>query len=310
MGLGSIGTDTGGSVRHPGSNSNLVALRPTHGRISGFGVHGSSVTTDQAGPLTKTVEDNAIMMHILGVYDPKDPISVNEPRYDYQPGMQDGIKGIRIGVPVDDWVWKDWLSEEEETVCREAISVLQELGASVTEVALPRAAEARSNSFSSRAPGALIYTGKFTREQLDAWPEVGTGIDEALQESAVDYLRLQQHRALIRQEANEVLRNVDVIAMPTGSTYGDAWDAENIVIRGRTVPARSRAVYRNALASICGQPAISVPCGFGNNDRWPIGLMLHGRELREALLYRIAWAYEQATPWHKRHPNLDYDAQA
>ena len=310
MGLGSIGTDTGGSVRHPGSNSNLVALRPTHGRISGFGVHGSSVTTDQAGPLTKTVEDNAIMMHILGVYDPKDPISVNEPRYDYQPGMQDGIKGIRIGVPVDDWVWKDWLSEEEETVCREAISVLQELGASVTEVALPRAAEARSNSFSSRAPGALIYTGKFTREQLDAWPEVGTGIDEALQESAVDYLRLQQHRALIRQEANEVLRNVDVIAMPTGSTYGDAWDAENIVVRGRTVPARSRAVYRNALASICGQPAISVPCGFGNNDRWPIGLMLHARELREALLYRIAWAYEQATPWHKRHPNLDYDAQA
>ena len=302
--LGSIGTDTGGSVRHPGSNSNLVALRPTHGRISGFGVHASSVTTDQAGPLTKTVEDNAIMLEILGVYDPKDPISINEPRYDYRSGIQDGIKGLRIGVPVDDWVWKDWLSEEEEKICRKAISALEELGASVIEVALPRAANARSNSFSSRAPGALIYTDSFTKEQLEAWPEVNAGLEEAMKESTVDYLRLLQHRALIKQEANEVLRKVDVIAMPTGSTYGDAWDANTVVIRGKTVQARSRAVYRNALASICGHPAVSVPCGFGHNDTWPIGLMLQAKPLEEALLYRAAYAYEQATEWHLRHPSI------
>ena len=114
----------------------------------------------------------------------------------------------------------------------------------------------------------------------------------------------QQLRARIRQEANAVLCDVDIIAMPTGSSFGDRWDAETTVIRGREVPARSRAVYRNGLASVAGHPALSVPCGFGMNDTLPIGLMLHGRPLEEALLYRVAYAYEQATPWHHRHPGL------
>ena len=92
--------------------------------------------------------------------------------------------------------------------------------------------------------------------------------------------------------------------LSTGSGYVDAWDAETTVIRGRTIPARSRAVYRNGMASVCGIPAVSVPAGFGHNDQWPIGLMLHGRPLEEALLYRVAYAYEQATPWHLRRPAI------
>ena len=92
--------------------------------------------------------------------------------------------------------------------------------------------------------------------------------------------------------------------MPTGSTYGDAWDAETAIIRGREVSARSRAVYRNGVGSVSGHPVLSVPCGFGNEGRWPIGLMLHGRPLEEGLLYRVAYAYEQSTEWHLRHPEL------
>jgi Asp-tRNA(Asn)/Glu-tRNA(Gln) amidotransferase A subunit family amidase len=101
-----------------------------------------------------------------------------------------------------------------------------------------------------------------------------------------------------------VLQEVDVVAMPTGSTFGDIWDAETVIIRGREVPARSRAVYRNGLASLVGHPAVSVLCGFGKGDSFPIGLMLHGCPLEEALLYRVAYAYEQATEWHVRHPAL------
>ena len=101
-----------------------------------------------------------------------------------------------------------------------------------------------------------------------------------------------------------VLTEVDLIAMPTGSTFGDAWDAKTSVIRGREVSSRSRAVYRNGVASVAGHPALSVPCGFGKDDTLPIGLMLHGRPLEEALLYRAAYAYEQATGWHLRHPPL------
>ena len=302
MGLGSIGADTGGSVRHPASNSSLVGMRPTQSRISGFGVKASPLTCDQAGPLTKTVEDNAIMMDILGVYDPKDPASVNEPRYDHRAWLRDGIKGMRIGVPVDDWVWNDWLSEEEEQVVRRAIGVLEELGASIIDVRVPLSGESRALMQAVGGGGALYYLEHFTEEQMAAWPEVRANLEASLQRPLKDHFQAVLKLTNVKQEVEAVLKEVDVIAMPTGSTYGDAWDAETATIRGRTVPARSRAVWRNGMASVCGHPAVSVPCGFGNDDKWPIGLMLHGQRLQEPLLYRVAYAYEQATGWHTRHP--------
>lgn len=305
LGFASIGTDTGGSVRHPASNSSLVGMKATFGRISRFGVWASSWMSDQAGPLTRTVEDNALMLEILGAYDPKDPVSLNEPREAYRAGLRDGIKGVRIGVPVDDWIWKEWLSEEEEGVAREAIGILEALGASLTEIRLPRSAEGRAVLHTLIASEAQVYLeDHYSPEQIAAWPEWHPRLEQGRSQSFADYLHAQHARALICQELAAALRQVDVIAMPTGSTFGDAWNAITVVIRGREAPARSRAVYRNAMASLSGNPEVSVPCGFGLGDSFPIGLMLHGRPLEEALLYRVGYAYEQATEWHKRHPLL------
>ena len=302
MGLASIGADTGGSVRHPASNSSLVGMRPTQSRISGFGVKASPLTCDQAGPLTKTVEDNAIMMDILGAYDIKDSASVNEPGYDHRASLRDGVKGMRIGVPVDNWVWNDWLSEEEEQVVRRAIAVLEELGASIIDVKVPLSGESRALMQAVGGGGALYYLENFTEEQMAAWPEVRANLEASLQRPLKDHFQAVLKLTHVKQEVEAILKEVDVIAMPTGSTYGDTWDAETATIRGRVVPARSRAVWRNGMASVCGHPAVSVPCGFGNDDKWPIGLMLHGQRLQEPLLYRVAYAYEQATEWHTRHP--------
>ena len=305
LGFASIGTDTGGSVRHPASNSSLVGMKASFGRVSRFGVWASSWSSDQAGPLTRTVEDNALMLEILGAYDPRDPVSLNQPRQAYRAGLQDGIKGVRIGVPVDDWIWKEWLSEEEEAVVRRAIAVLETLGASLTEVRLPHSATGRAILHTLAASEAQTYLeDHYTPDQIAAWPEWHPRLEQARAQSFADYLHAQHARALICQELTAVLRQVDVIAMPTGSTFGDAWDAETVVIRGREAPARSRAVYRNAMASLSGHPEVSVPCGFGLGDTFPIGLMLHGRPLEEALLYRVGYAYEQATEWPKRHPSL------
>ena len=306
LGLLSIGTDTGGSVRHPGSNSGLVAMKATFGRVSRHGVWAASWSDDQAGPLTKTVEDNAAVLEALGGYDPLDPISINEPPSDHRSGLGDGIAGVRIGVPVDDWVWKDWLSEEEEDVARTAIAKLEELGAALSRVELPLGGESRNRALGlSLASERPVYIrDHFSEAEIEAWPEIHAQLEAGAAQSFEEYLHRQQFRARITQEANAVLREVDVIAMPTGSSYGDAWDAETALIRGRELPARSRAVYRNGLTSVSGHPAISVPCGFGNEGRWPIGLMLHGRPLEEGLLYRVAYAYEQATEWHLRHPEL------
>ena len=304
LGLASIGTDTGGSVRHPASNSGVVGMKATFGRISRFGVWASSWSTDQAGPLTKTVEDNALLLEVLGAYDPLDPVSINEARYAYRANLSAGIKGLRIGVPVDDWVWTEWLSEEEEQIVREALQVLETLGASLIEVDLPRAAEARAILAELVSEKPVYLDDHFTPEQIETGPEHHDARDRGRAQPFADYLHAQQQRALICQEAVAVLKQVDVIAMPTGSTFGDDWNAETLVIRGRKRTARSRAVYRNGLASLTGHPALSVPCGFGLNDTFPIGLMLQGQPLEEALLYQVAYAYEQATEWHKRHPPL------
>jgi aspartyl-tRNA(Asn)/glutamyl-tRNA(Gln) amidotransferase subunit A len=304
LGLASIGTDTGGSVRHPASNSGVVGMKATFGRISRFGVWASSWSTDQAGPLTKTVEDNALLLEVLGEYDPLDPVSINESRYAYRANLSAGIKGLRIGVPVDDWVWTEWLSEEEEQVVRDAIRVLETLGASLIEVRLPRAAEARAILSELVSEKPVYLDDHFTPEQIEAWPEHHGARDRGRAQPFAGYLHAQQQRALICQEAVAVLKQIDVIAMPTGSTFGDDWNAETVVIRGCERTARSRAVYRNGLASLTGHPALSVPCGFGLNGTFPIGLMLQGRPLEEALLYQVAYAYEQATEWHKRHPLL------
>ncbi len=302
MGLLSIGTDTGGSVRHPASNCGLVGFKATFGRISRFGVWATSWTTDQAGPLTKTVEDNAIVMESLAVHDPQDLVSINLEPGEYRSGMTDGIKGLRIGLPADHWVWKEWIDQDEEDVVRTAVGVLEELGAEIVEVALPLAYESRNNSLAAEGP--VWLRDNFSEEVLGEWPELHPQIERGETQSFADYLHSQQKRMAIRQEAISVLQTVDVIAMPTGSTIGDKWDAVTANIRGREVAARSRAVYLNGLGSQTGLPAISVPCGFAKEGRFPVGLQLVGRDLEEALMLRVGFAYEQATPWHRQHSQV------
>ena len=300
MGLLSIGTDTGGSVRHPASNCGLVGFKATFGRISRFGVWATSWTTDQAGPITKTVEDNAIAMEALAVYDPKDLVSINVDQQGYRATLGDGIKGLRIGLPVDTWVWKEWINQDEEDAVGKAVGVLEELGAEIVEVAIPLAYEARSNSLAAEGP--VWLRDNFSEDVLREWDELHPQMERGEKQTFEEYLHGQHQRMAIRQEAIAVLRQVDAIAMPTGSTIGDRWDATTAEIRGRTVPARSRAVYLNGMASQTGLPAISIPCGMAKQERFPVGLQLIGRDLDEALLLRVAYAYEQATQWHSKHP--------
>lgn len=300
MGFLSMGTDTGGSVRHPASNCGLVGFKATFGRISRYGVWATSWTTDQAGPMTKTVEDNAIAMEALAVFDPKDPVSINLERSGYRSSIRDGIRGLKVGLPVDSWVWKEWIGQDEEDAIRKAVAVLEELGAQIVEVAIPLAYEARNNSLA--AESLVWLQDNFSRDVLDGWEELRPQMDRAKDQTFAEYLHGQQKRMAIRQEAVAVLKQADVIAMPTGSTIGDEWDATAAKIRGKTVPARSRAVYLNGMASQTGLPAISIPCGFAKEGRFPVGLQLIGRDLDEALLLRVAYAYEQAAGWHTKHP--------
>ncbi len=305
LGLLSIGTDTGGSVRHPAANCNLVGLRATFGRVSRHGVLAPAWSYDQAGPLTKTVEDNALAAQTLSAFDPKDPVSVNAPAPDYLSGLRSGARGVRVGVPSDRWIWERETEEVEELV-REAIGVLEGLGCRVSRVSLPLAAETRAAHFKISLPESCVYwTRNFSAETIEGWPEVRQGIEQGREQPFAEYLAGLEQSAVIGQELAAAFREVDVIALPTGGTLNDRCDADTAVIRGREVPARSRAVYINGMASLAGTPAISVPCGFAVDNRLPVGLQLMGRRMEEGLLFRTAYAYEQATGWYLRRPPIE-----
>ena len=302
IGLFSIGSDTGGSVRHPASNCGLTSIKATFGRISRFGVWASSWSSDQAGPLCKTAEDLAIVMETLACYDPKDLVSLNVPKSRYRAAMHRSVKGLRVGVPTDDWVWKEWINEDEELAIRKAIGLLEELGAEIVDVSMPLAAEARGNSLAGE--GSVWLEDNFTKEVLDGWWELHPQLERGKNATVAEFVHGLHKRAAIRQETVGVLTEVDLVAMPTGNTIGDRWDATTAVIRGRTVPARSRAVYLNGLASQAGVPAMSIPCGFAKDGRFPVGLQLVGGDLDEQVLLRVAHTYQQATDWHQRHPSI------
>ena len=305
LGLLSIGTDTGGSVRHPASSCNLVGIRATFGRISRHGVLAPSWTHDQAGPLTRTVEDNALVMETLGRFDALDPVSVERPPEKFSELMEGDVKGLRIGVPTDRWLWERE-TEEVESLVRSAIGVLEGLGASVREVSLPLSAETRAVHFKLSQPESYVYwTSNFSQEMLKGWDEIRPGIEAGKRQPFSVYMEGQREASRIRQEVEAALSEVDVIATPTGSTLGDKCDATTAVIRDREVPARSRAVYINGIASLMGMPAISVPCGFALGDRMPVGLQLMGPKFSEGLLFRGAGAYQGATGWHQRCPPIE-----
>lgn len=300
LGLLSIGTDTGGSVRHPASSCNLVGLRATFGRISRHGVLAPSWSHDQAGPLTRTVTDNALVLETLAQFDPLDPVSVERPPEKFSELMEGDVKGLRIGVPTDRWLWERE-TEEVESLVRAAIGVLEGLDASVQEVSLPLSSEARATHFKITQPESYVYwTGFFGEEVMDEWEVKRPGLESGKNQPFSVYMEGQWEAARIRQEVESALSEVDVIATPTGSTLGDKCDAWTAMIRGREVQARSRAVYINGIASLTGMPAISVPCGFALGDRMPVGLQLMGRKFSEGLLYRAARAYEREMGWWRR----------
>ena len=323
-----LGSDTGGSIRQPASFCGVVGLKPTYGRVSRYGLIAFASSLDQIGPLTKDVRDNAYLTGIISGYDPNDSTSLNLPVGDYQKSLEKDIKGIKIGVPKEYFSLSgdgelEGLDREVKEAVEEAIAQLRKLGAVVSEVSLPHTeyavgvyyivatAEASSNlarfdgvQYGLRARNAdnLITMYKKTR-QAGFGPEakrriiLGTyvlshGYYEAY------YLRALKVRALIARDFTEVFKEYDCIVTPTSPTtaFGLGEKLENPL-----------AMYLSDVytisANLAGVPAISVPCG-SNKAGLPIGLQITAKAFDEETLFRVAYNYEQATPWHKLKPKI------
>ncbi len=293
LAMGALGSDTGGSIRHPGTACGIAALKPTYGRCSRVGVFPLSWSLDHTGPMARSCEDLALMLQALAGYDPLDPASIETPVDDYTATINDGVAGLKIGV------MRSWYEAKTHpdviAAVENAIGVLRDLGAEIVDVDIPNLELEKVLSIIMGAE-AYAYHKHDLETRRELYPPVlrNRMLSGGLY-SADEYIDAQRARDLVCRSVAATMKDVDILLSPTrGKTaltfpeaYGDYMGA----------------VSFTGLFNLTGQPAISIPCGFGTDDM-PIGLQLAGRPFAEATVLRAANAYESATTWHKRHPAL------
>ncbi|GAA2975804.1 amidase [Streptomyces lactacystinicus] len=296
-----IGTDTGGSIRVPAALNGVVGLKPTYGLVPRHGVTSLSWSLDHVGPITRTVEDAALVLAALAGRDPRDPASLAAPAVDYRPEREPDLTGVRVGVPNAYYV--DHVDEEVAAAVHRAVEQLEALGARPVEVEIPMARYLVPTLWGLTAPEAAAYHARTLRTVPELYQaDVRVLLEAGELIGAGDYLRAQRARTLIRDAWARVLAEVDVIAAPTVPTTAVRVGQEAVGWPDGTTESVSDAYVRlSAPANVTGVPALSVPAGH-DAAGLPIGLQLLGRPLGERTLLRVGHAFERTQPARELAP--------
>ena len=318
----SLGTDTGGSIRQPASYTNLVGLKPTYGTVSRYGAIAFASSLDQIGPLTRTVQDNAIILNAISGKDEKDGTSADV-SIDYTEKIGQDIKGLKIGVPKELFD-TDMVTPGVLKTVREAVNKLEELGAEIIDVSLPdlkysiptyyaiSSAEASSNlqrfdgiRYGYRADDAKSLDELYVKSRSEGFGMevkkriVLGGIALSVEHYDALYGQATKARTILRNEFDAILEKVDFIVGPTAVSTAP--------LLGETVEEDSVETYYGdiltTIANLIGAPALNIPAGF--SDEMPVGMQLIGNYFDQATLYQVGHAYEQATDHHKQFPALE-----
>ena len=292
-----LGTDTGGSVRNPASSNGIVGLKPTYGRVSRAGVVPLSFSLDHVGPMTRTVEDNAILLNVIAGYDPADPAGAHAPTQDYTQRLKDGVKGVRIGV-IRRFYTKDLEATPEMAKgIEDALLVLKDLGAEVREIDVGPLQEYATVNRVILMSEAYAVHEKWLQERPQ---DYGALARERLLAGAfyraVDYIQALRRRAVLVKRFNDALADLDVAI--TASSMDPACAIENPEEFERTYPRQARAPF-----NLTGSPALALPTGFSSQGL-PLSMQIVGKPFGEATVYRVGYAYEQATDWVAKTPEL------
>jgi aspartyl-tRNA(Asn)/glutamyl-tRNA(Gln) amidotransferase subunit A len=296
LGFGAIGTDTAGSVREPAALCGIVGLKPTYGRVSIRGVIPLSLSLDHVGPIARTVSDAAVMLQAIAGYDTKDVNSIDVPVDDYLAAISDGSKPARIGVPRK-FFYED-LDPEIASAVEQALGVLRSLGGDSREIELDVPTDRKLQSAESYAYHAEFVSRSPELYQPETLRRIRSGED-----IRGDEVERRRHELKeIRREVGNVFDVIDVLITPT--TPVPASTIAELKQNPDLLRPRELSLLRNTRpANVWGLPAISVPCGF-TSAGLPIGLQIIGPHWREDRVLQLAYAYEQATDWHKRIPRL------
>jgi aspartyl-tRNA(Asn)/glutamyl-tRNA(Gln) amidotransferase subunit A len=309
--LGSIGTDSAQSVRNPASMCGIIGLKPTYGRISQYGtVPGTGAySCNHTGILTKDVEDAAIVLEALAGHDQRDPMSAEHPVANYRDAIGKDIKDLRVGI-LRGYFDEDMATEVKETF-DDAIEVLEDLGMKTEEVTIRhmdlipavKVCTSRVENASAHERNLRTRSRDYSKQTLYAYVS-------ALLVPASVYLMAQRIRRIICDEFHELLKRVQLFAVPTVPFTVPTIDECNagwLNIDGKQIRRQDERGGADSLCAIpfnvTGFPSISVPCGFSKAGM-PIGMQIASGPFREELIFSAARAYEQATEWHKRKPNI------
>jgi len=327
MCIGSLGSDTGGSIRQPASHCGVVGMKPTYGRVSRFGLVAFASSLDQIGPLTKNVTDCALLMNVISGYDSADSTSVPVDVPDYTVYLKDGLKGMTIGIPKE-YSAAEGLDPDVSDSIKRAVKKIQEMGAGCVEVSLPHTehavaayyviapSEASSNlarydgvkyGYRDKNKKSLMEMYKSTRSR-GFGPEVQRRIIIGTYSLSAGYYdayygKASQVRTLIIEDFKKAFKSCDVILSPVAPT--PAFKIGEKVDDPLTMYLSDIFTLS---ANLAGIPGISVPCGFSSKGL-PIGLQIMAKHFEEEKLFKVAYNFEQATDFHKKKPNLGASPQ-
>ncbi len=298
---GSLGSDTGGSIRFPSASCGTVGLKPTWGRVSRYGVLALAESLDHVGPMTRSTADAAIMLQAMAGHDRNDPTSLRVPVPDMLKGIDSGVEAVRIGV--DREHNSGGVDPEISRAVEDGISVMEELGAEIVDIEMPdidRYMSAWSVLCSAEAVAAHREHYPTRRDEYGPW--FRGWLDLGAQKSGADYAEANNVRAECNALVRAATENVDVMACPSTidpahpvtleENYGPMDRAVGTSFQRFTVPYDYN-----------GAPTLSVPCGL-SSEGLPLSLQFVGKHLAEPLLCRLGYAYESATDWHDLRPPI------
>jgi aspartyl-tRNA(Asn)/glutamyl-tRNA(Gln) amidotransferase subunit A len=307
---GSLGTDTAGSIRNPGSFCGVVGIKPTYGLVPIRGIAPLCVSLDHCGPITKTVEDAAMMLNVLAGYDKLDITSVDHPKEDYVAGMKQPIANLRLGIPVGAF---DGVNDEVGKIVQDAIDRLGTMTKGVKEVSLPSTNDVSYQNFANLGE-VFAYHEQFYKLQSSRYQptdRIRLKAEEDGHPRAEDYIRLRWELETLRRTVDDAFSDFDLVALPTQKNTAPALNdmiKRNLQTIAGTPPSGAGGGGGGNVGAYnaYGIPSITVPCGFSKQGL-PVGLMICGPHFSEARVFALADAYEKATSWHSMKPPIAPD---
>ncbi len=301
--FGALGTDTGGSIRLPSAVNGIVGLRPTIGRVSNAGVVPLAWSMDTVGPMTRTVEDCALVFSAIAGHDHRDPGTVNVPVADYAADLGRGVEGLRVGVI------PGYFFEHLQVTVHEAVSAalrtLNDLGARIVDVEVEGIHGNISAQLTVESCEPSTYHQRWLRERPEDYgDDVRLLLEVGELLLATQYLQAQRYRALLRSRFLDAFKDVDVFVCPTLPFTATAMGETLVEIaEGAPEDMLSAIMQFTGVPSLTGLPSLNVPCGFDPRGL-PIGMQVIGRPFDEAMLFRVGAAFQSATDFHARSPTL------